>query len=333
MATVLAGLACAANLELTRRAPLLTTDSASYLSVAHNLNAGKGLTTSFNDSTSVYHPIQVIAFHGRVPFVHFEPLYPILLAGLHAAGLSYLSAARTIGVLSLAAIVFLLCGLAYRALQGYLPLVIVFVVVTVIGPSGKAFVSGNVLELSGEVLSEPLFYALFLGALLACAHYLEKRLLRYLIATVVLVALATLTRYVGVSLVVATCLAIVVARAAPIRERIGGVGMILAAGVAALAGWPLVEGWLSGGDSPRQIALHVHPQLVSDILSTAGPWFFPTGWPTWLTDSGALVLIGVAAIVPLSIDCFGLLKGRHGPPWRYSPSSGCAPSSSFRTWP
>lgn len=47
MALVLAGLACAANLELTRNAPLFTTDSASYLSAADNLTSTKGLTTWF----------------------------------------------------------------------------------------------------------------------------------------------------------------------------------------------------------------------------------------------------------------------------------------------
>jgi hypothetical protein len=88
MALVLAGLACGANLELTRHAPLLTTDSASYLSAADNLTSGKGLTTAFNDSTSVYHPLQAVGFRGTVPFTHFEPLYTILIAGCTLPGLA-----------------------------------------------------------------------------------------------------------------------------------------------------------------------------------------------------------------------------------------------------
>ena len=43
-----------------------------------------------------------------------------------------------------------------------------------------------------------------------------------------------------------------------------------------------------------EIAFHLHPHLVSDLLSTAGAWFFPTDWPTWLTDSGAFVLLAIA---------------------------------------
>jgi hypothetical protein len=314
VAFVLAGLACAANLELTRHAPLLTTDSASYLSAADNLTSGKGLTTSFNDNTSPYHPIQAVSFHGRIPFAHFEPLYAVLIAGLHSVGLSDLSAPRTIGAVSIFLIVLLLFALAYRALRGYLPLVLVFVVVTVVGPSGTGFVSGNLLGLSGQVLSEPLFYAFTLGALLACAIFLEKGVRRYLVATVVLVVAATLTRYVGLSVVVATSFAILTTKALPAFRRKQSAALVLGFGMLALVGWPAVDGVLSGGSGPRQLAAHLHPHLLGDLLSTAGAWFFPTDWPTWLTDPAALVLLATAAIVPLSGNYFRLIQLPSGPP-------------------
>jgi hypothetical protein len=313
VASVLAGLACAANLELTRHAPLLTTDSASYLSGADNLTSGKGLTTSFDDSTSIYHPIQAVSFHGRVPFAHFEPLYTLLIAGLRSVGLSDLSAARTIGAVSIFLIVLLLFALAYRALQGYLPLVLVFVVVTVMGPSGKGFVSGNLLELSGQVLSEPLFYAFTLGALLACAIFLGKGAHRYLVATVVLVIAATLTRYVGLSVAVATSLAILTAKTLPFLRRKHYAAVVLGFGVLAFVGWPAVDGLLSGGSTPRQFAVHLHPHLVGDLLSTASAWFFPTNWPTWFTDPAALVLLAIAVLVPFSGN-YRLLVRRAGGP-------------------
>jgi hypothetical protein len=314
LAIGLAGLALAANLELTRRSPLLTTDSASYLSAAENLASGEGLTTSFNDSLSVYHPREVVAFNGRVPFVHFEPLYSLLLAALHVTGLSEIGAARVIGAVSLAVCVLLLCALASRACQGSLPLVFVFVVVTVIGPSGKGFVAGNLLELSGEVLSEPVFYAFSLAALLACALFLDKGSTRYLVMTMALVAGATLTRYVGASVALATSIAILSTTALPRRRRLRSAIGVIGVGVVAVVGWPIVERWLSGGSSPRQIAFHLHPHLVADFLATAASWFFPTGWPSWLTDSGALLLLAIAAIAPLSSTWFGLIKPADGAP-------------------
>jgi hypothetical protein len=314
LALVLAGLACGANLELTRHAPLLTTDSASYLSAADNLTSGKGLTTSFNDSTSVYHPIQAVGFGGRVPFTHFEPLYTLLIAGLHAAGFSDLNAARTIGAVSLTLIVLLLFALAYRALQGYLPLVLVFVLVTVIGPSGQGFVSGNLLELSGQVLSEPLFYGFTLGALLAGVLFLEKGANRYLVATVVLVVAATLTRYVGVSVAIAIAFAMLTTKTLPLRRRMQCGALVGGFGVLAIVGWPAVGGLLSGGSTPRPIAFHLHPHLIGDLLSTAGAWFFPTDWPAWLTDSGAFVLLAIAVIVPFSGGYFRLIRPASGPP-------------------
>ncbi len=314
LAIGLAGLATAANLELTRRSPLLTTDSASYLSAAENLASGKGLTTSFNDSLSVYHPRDVVAFNGRVPFVHFEPLYPLLLAALHAAGLGELPAARVIGAISLAVIVLLLCALAYRAFQGCLPLVLVFVVVTVIGPSGKGFVAGNLVELSSEVLSEPVFYAFSLGALLACAVLLDRGTSRWLVSTMLLVAGATLTRYVGASVALAAGIAILTTTAFPLRRRLGSAMAVVGVGVLAVVGWPLVERWLSGGASPRQITFHLHPHLAADFLATAASWFFPTGWPSWLTDTGAVLLLVIAALAPLSRSCFGIFRPASGPP-------------------
>ncbi len=310
----LAGLAAAANLELTRRSPLLTTDSASYLSAAKNLSSGKGLTTSFNDSLSVYHPREVVAFNGRVPFVHFEPLYPLLLAALHGAGMGQLGAARLIGVTSLVVIVLLLCALASRAFQGCLPLVLAFVLITVIGPSGKAFVAGNLVELSGEVLSEPIFYAFSLGALLTCALFLDTGSRRYLVSTALLVAGATLTRYVGASVALAAGIAIVTTTTFPLRSRMKSAIAVVGVGLLAVLGWPLLERWLSGGASPRQIAFHLHPHLLTDFLATAASWFFPTGWPTWLTDSGTGVLLVIAAIAPMSPSCFGLIRGSSGAP-------------------
>ena len=317
-------MAAAANLELTRRSPLLTTDSASYLSAAENLSSGKGLTTSFNDSLSVYHPREVVAFNGRVPFVHFEPLYPLLLAALHGAGLGELGAARLIGVTSLVVIVLLLCALASRAFQGCLPLVLVFVLITVIGPSGKGFVAGNLVELSGEVLSEPVFYAFSLGALLTCALFLDKGSRRYLVSTS-----APRRRRNAHPLRRGKCGARRRYRhrhhddlsAPESREecdrRAWGSDFV------AVVGWPLVERWLSGGASPRQIAFHLHPHLLTDFLATAASWFFPTGWPSWLTDSGAVVLLVIAAIAP----CPAVVSGSSGAPrvlpLRRKTSCGC----------
>lgn len=89
---------------------------------------------------------------------------------------------------------------------------------------------------------------------------------------------------------------------------------MLGVGLVAVVGWPLVERWLSGGSSPRQIAFHLHPHLLTDFLATAASWFFPAGWPSWLTDSGAVLLLAVAAIAPLSRSCFGLIRGSSGSP-------------------
>jgi len=129
-----------------------------------------------------------------------------------------------------------------------------------------------------------------------------------------LVAGATLTRYVGVSVALATSIAILLTTAFPRRDRIRSAIAVLGAGAVAVVGWPVIERWLSGGSAPRQIVFHLHPHLAADFLTTAASWFFPTGWSSWLTESGAAVLLGIAAIVPLSTSWFGLIRRSSGPP-------------------
>jgi hypothetical protein len=303
----LAGLAGVASFGLTRRSPLLTTDSASYLSAAANLLTGRGLTTAFDDSTSLYHPHQALLFDGSVPFAHFGPLYPLVLAGLHFLTLGPLASARAVGVLSLVISVVLLCGLADRAFQGCLPLMVLFVLVAVLGPSGPGFLPGNLFELSGEVLSEPLFYVLVLGTLVAGAHYLERGGERYFVGLLALAFLATLTRYVGASVALAVGLASLGTWRAAVPHRVRRAVLIMGAGLVPLVGWPLLAGWLSGGSAPRELALHLRATMASEGLSTASAWFFPAHWPTWFTDPVAVALLIAAAVLPLSDRFLGLL--------------------------
>jgi hypothetical protein len=311
---VLAGLAGVASFGLTRRSPLLTTDSASYLSAAANLLTGRGLTTAFDDSTSLYHPQQAVQFGGSVPFAHFGPLYPLVLAGLHFLTLGPLASARAIGVLSLAVTVVLLCRLADRAFQGSLPLMVLLVVVSVLGPSAPGFLPGSLFELSGEVLSEPLFYVLLLGALVAGAHYLERGGERYFVGLLALAFLATLTRYIGASVALAVGLASLGAWRSTVPHRVRRAVLIMGAGLVPLVGWPLLDGWLSGGSAPRELALHLRGAMATEGLSTATAWFFPAHWPTWFTGPVAVALVIAAAVLPLSDRFFGLLPRSAGLP-------------------
>jgi hypothetical protein len=201
----------------------------------------------------------------------------------------------------------ILCRLAGRAFEDSLPLTALFVVLAVLGPSGKGFLPSNLFELSGEVLSEPLFYVFLLGALLAGAHYLERGGERYFVGLLVLASLATLTRYVGVSVAVAIALACLGNRGADVPRRGPRVAAIMAAGFVPLVGWPLLDGWLSHGSAPRELAVHLRLDMVSEGLATATSWFFPADWPTWFTDPAAVTLVLAAVVVPLSPRCFGLL--------------------------
>jgi hypothetical protein len=311
---ILIVLACAANLYYTWHSPGFTTDSASYLSAAHNLVSGKGITTSFNVDTNSLHPAQAYGYHGRVPLSGYEPLYPVVLAAVHYLGFSQVGAARLIGVISIGLAVGLLCLLAHRAFGGSVPLMCGFVVLAVLGPSEWSFVK-NLLQLSGTVLSEAPFDVLLLGSLLATATFLVRVRFRTLMLASVLIMLAILTRYAGISIALAAGLAIVTSKSIAIRMRVIGAFAIGCAAAIGLIGWPLLNKVLFHGPSAREFAYHLDHSLVSQTLTAVSAWLFPSSWNTWFTFPISALLLLLVAVLPLSRNFFGLLKpGTHHPP-------------------
>jgi hypothetical protein len=143
---------------------------------------------------------------------------------------------------------------------------------------------------------------------------LQKGTNRSLVATIVLVVAAVLTRYVGLSVAIAIGLAILTTKRLSSRRRLQTAALVFGAGVLAFVGWPALESLLSGGSTPREIALHLRPHMFSDFLSTAGAWFFPTDWPSWLTETGAFVLLALAVIAPFTGGYYRHSRKTPGPP-------------------
>jgi hypothetical protein len=290
--------ACAISLHVTQHAPIVLPDSAAYLSAAHNLGTGKGLTTSFNPATSLYSPDQVATVYGRVPLAQYGPLYPIVLAFLHLLGLSSHAAVTVVGLASLVAFIVFVGMLAARLVDRRLSLVTLLVLACVAAP-GITILGRwvNPLALSTFALSDLLFYALVMASLVAIDAWLRSPTLFRATVVAVLIVAAVLTRYAGVSVAAAAACAALGEVGWDRRRRLTGALVMVGAGIVAFFGWDEVNKLAYGATSPRAVVFHPGGGWAPAMLHVAGGWFFPASWSRgFLAWGAAIIIIATVAI-------------------------------------
>jgi len=172
---------------VTRQGPAVTPDSVQYLSAAHHVARGEGVTTSITELTTA---------RPRVPFAAWPPLLPVGLGLLMKEGVSPFIAPRILNLFCLALSVFALGWVAREA-----------------GGTGAASATLYLYAvcfypvlIAGFVWSEPLYVALSLLSLGFVGRGLRSRG-RFPWALAAAGALAggtMLTRYIGFTLIAAT---------------------------------------------------------------------------------------------------------------------------------
>jgi hypothetical protein len=253
-------------LAATRSGPGVTPDGVVYLEAGRRLAAGEG----FGEAARA---------GGLAPPGHFPPLYPALLAALARAGLAPQDAARALAAGLLASNVWLMgigAGRACPGLRAAAPLA-----------AWLAAASAHLLGIHAFVLSEPLFLALALGALLSLARHLEGGGRRAFAAAAALAALALLDRYAGAALALAGALALALC-ARP--RRLAGAVLF-----AALAALPLCVflAWLAEAP-PRELALHpISWGRMRLAVATLAGWLLLGRLP-FAAQAAALAALGLA---------------------------------------
>jgi 4-amino-4-deoxy-L-arabinose transferase-like glycosyltransferase len=160
----------------------IRTDSVDYLWSAKNLANGAGLGTTD-------------AFGHLRPLNHFPPFYPILLAFLQRIGMDGLTAARWLGALFVGALILLYWLILYRMTNRYFWLPTVGLVVLLFIP---AF-----WDMSLYAMTEPLFLVCCLTGMICLDAYLVTNHKRWLWIASGCLGLAFLTRYIGISAILA----------------------------------------------------------------------------------------------------------------------------------
>ncbi|HVQ40533.1 MAG TPA: glycosyltransferase family 39 protein, partial [Pyrinomonadaceae bacterium] len=235
----------------------LTPDSTVYLDAAHNLLNDRGLT----------------ALTGRGefgPLTHYPPLYPAVLAlltrlGILFGGQSIEGTARVLNSFIFGANVLLVgVGIRSYARSSYwLP---------VIG-SALTLTAPAIAGIHTFALTEGLFIFLSLGGLLSLSRFIETKKQPWLMTAAVMVTLAFLTRYVGITLILTGVLVLLFVQGRSLRQRgIAALSFGLVAG-APMALWTLRNLRLSAGVSDREFVFHPIGlrQIVSGV-STASTW-------------------------------------------------------------
>ncbi len=255
----------------TAKGLYVSPDSVFYVGTARNLLDGVGFRSP----------------PGLQALGHFPPMFTLVIAAVARLGLDPLDAARLVNIAVLGATVVLV-GLVLQTLTRS-PLA------ALVGATVTA-TAVDVLTFSGSALSEPLFVLLAVGGLVALAAHMDSRRTAVLMGAAALIALAVLTRYVGVALVV-TGSGVLVWRGRERRLH----GMVDAAVFGAIALAP-VAAWLAwagqrGPADERTVAVHLFDgaylgQASRPLARWVVPWPGPPVGPVL-----ALVLVVLAAAV------------------------------------
>ena len=240
----------------------ITFDSIYYLSLASNLAVGNGFT-EFDAS-------------GRASTM-WPPLFPALLAAGEFAGWKALDVVRWINAIAFGLVGYLGSRVLTRSGLSPLGLVVIAGSLAVVLFKPGAYTSAH-------AWAEPLFILFALLSLLCFGEYRNSQRWRAVILAATFAALASLTRYVGVT-VIATGLLLLLADLWFARRREENRVRLKAAQTAAyacLAAAPLalwlfrnllVSGTLAGGRGPSRRDLLENVQLGFEGL---GIWMLPT---------------------------------------------------------
>lgn len=246
----------------------LSPDSVNYIAAARNLAAGRGLAT----------------FNGA-PLVAWPPLFPALLAGIKVLlGIDPLLSVRVVNALLFGLIVWLSGVLCFRHLSSSF--------LTVLLGVTSVLLAIPLLATAKMAWSEPLFIACVLLSLIWAESYLERGDAGSLALLALAAASASLSRYIGVTVIIAGAIVVTLSAKENLRTKIFHLCAFLLVSIAPLAIWisrnHIVSGTLMGPRSPSQFSF---VQNLNFTFYTLLYWYLPS---RATQHRPALALLGIA---------------------------------------
>ena len=281
-----AGLALALHGD---RGVLLDWDSVNYISVADSLLAGAGFRQ----------------FNGLL-YTDWPPLYPLLLAALGWVGLDPYLWAGGLNALAFALTIFLAGQWLRRRLTSRGLLLLGCMAIAVAYPLTRQ---------AAFALTETIFILFTLLALLAAERFLHTERRSALLWAALFTALACLTRYLGLTLVVAIALLLALHAGVPLRQRAQRIALYAILSLAPLGLWMLRNYLLLGTPTGRRsYDVLTFSETLGQTLGALSDWTAGSAlaagmaWPwlaaalNWLPAVGFLIvaaalIYGISAAV------------------------------------
>lgn len=164
-------------LSATRYGPAISTDSVAYIYAAEHLIKGDGF----------------IYFGYSTPFIQWPPLYPFIIGLFIALGLDAISAALYLNALVFGLIVFFSGYWIHKNVSRF--------IYTIIG-TFMILLSMPLYRISKFVWSESLFILLIILFFISMEQYIRTDRKTYFLLAALFTALACITRYTGVALII-----------------------------------------------------------------------------------------------------------------------------------
>jgi 4-amino-4-deoxy-L-arabinose transferase-like glycosyltransferase len=249
----------------------LISDSFQYTASARSLVSGNGFSLPYGDRE-------------LQPMTKYPPMFPILLVGFELLGATALQGARILNILLFGLNILLVFYSTHKlahsnwfALLGALLFTISFVMV----------------EVHSWALSEPLYISLSLTAILLVQKYFQESKSIWVVLAALVAATAFLTRYVGVSLVLAIGIVLLLNRNTW-KKRIRDLVIFGGIAVLPMALWSLRGYLLTRTLNDRTLAFH--PLTIKNYVAAIDVvygWFFPRS----LVEGAEKIFLALTAVV------------------------------------
>ncbi len=231
----------------------LISDSFQYTAGARSLATGHGFSLPYGEGE-------------LQPMTKYPPIFSVLLAGFELLGGTALQGARFLNIILFGVNIFLVFYSTRRLAGSHGFALLAALLFTV---------SFAIVEVHSWALSEPLYISLSLTAILLLQKYFEETKSTWLLRAALAASAAFLTRYVGVSLVLAMDMVLLLNRNAW-KQRIRDLFLFGLIAVLPMALWSLRGYLLTRTLNDRTLAFH--PLTLKNYISAIDVlygWFFP----------------------------------------------------------
>jgi hypothetical protein len=261
----------------------ISPDSIAYVGGARSLLTGYGFSFPASDNT-------------YTPITHFAPLYSIILSAVGVLGKDPMVAARWVNALLFGAniyfIGFMVSSLRYKASRKIDYLAVV--------ASLLMLVSATMVEIHIMAWTEPIFILLSLLGIYLLAAYFEKSRPGILILSAIVISLATLSRYIGVALVVSGVIGLMLFSPFNTKKRIFDILLFLLLSTSPLILWLVRNQLVAGTATSRELSIHLISKAHIEVaITTLSSWF--------LIPASASAYVKVIPLLLLTLGFIGIL--------------------------